>query len=110
MPNIFAGLAAKFVSAAKSFKSDVLKAANEVPHLLGVIEKDAPEVTALVELAFPNASAIETTAIALFEAVASAVSEAGQAVTDNGLNVTIDKALIQSVEAILPTLKRLISK
>lgn len=106
----FKGVVAKFVAAAKDFKSDVLKAAEKTPAIVADVQKDAPEVEALVELAFPGAAAIEQTALAAFELIADAVEAAGPAAAANGLSVSLDKTLIADVQKALPALKAAASK
>lgn len=106
----FKGIVSKFVVAAKDFKSDILKAAEKAPAIAADVEKDAPEVEALMELAFPGAAAIEQTALVAFEAIADAVEAAGPAAASNGLSVSLDKALIASVQAVLPSLKSFAAK
>lgn len=106
----FSGIVAKFVSAAKSLKSDILKAAGKVPVIVAEVEKDAPEVQALIALAFPGAAAIETAALNVFEVIANAVEAAGPTATANGLNVSLDKALIADIEALIPSLKAFAAK
>ncbi len=105
--SVFTGIAADFVKAAKKFKSALLTAAADAPKVLGKIEADAPEITALVELAFPTAGQIETTSLAVLEAIATAVEGAGAAAGANGLTVSLDQAVITDVKAILPTLQKL---
>jgi hypothetical protein len=106
----FKGVVSKLVAAAKDFKSDILKAAEKAPAIAADVAKDAPEVQALMELAFPGAAAIEQTALVAFEAIATAVEGAGPAAAANGLSVSLDKALIASVQAVLPTLKAFAAK
>ena len=106
----FKGLVTKLVAAAKDFKSDVLKAAEKAPAVAADVEKDAPEVEALVELAFPGAAAIEQTALDAFEVIADAVEAAGPAAASNGLSVSLDKTVIASVQAVLPSLKAFAAK
>lgn len=108
--SVFSGIVSKLVSAAKSFKSDILKAAEKAPVIVADVAKDAPEVEALIALAFPGAAAIEAQALAVFEAVANAVEAAGTSATSNGLNVSFDKQLIADVEALLPALKAFAAK
>jgi hypothetical protein len=106
----FKGVVAKLVAAAKDFKSEVLKAAEKAPIIAADVQKDAPEVEALVELAFPGAAAVEQLALAAFEAIADAVEAAGPAAAANGLSVSLDKTLIADVQAALPALKAFAAK
>lgn len=106
----FKGVAAKLVAAAKEFKSAILTAAAKAPVIAADVQKDAPEVEALVGLAFPGAAGIETAAITAFEAIADAVAAAGPAAASNGLSVSLDKTLIADVQAILPQLKAFAAK
>ena len=106
----FKGVVAKLVAAAKDFKSDILKAAEKAPAIAADVEKDAPEVEALVALAFPGAAAIEQAALVGFEAICDAVEAAGPAASANGLSVSLDKTLIASVQSVLPALKAFAAK
>jgi hypothetical protein len=104
------GIAAKLTAAAKDFKAVILKAAEEAPVIVEDVDKDAPEVEALVELAFPGAAAIEQAGLAVFDVVADAVEAAGPAASANGVSVTFDKTLIADIQAVLPKLKALAAK
>lgn len=106
----FKGIAARLVAAAKDFKADVLKAAEKAPVIVADVQKDAPEVDALVELAFPGAAAIEETGLEAFELIADAVQGAGPAAAQNGLSVSLDKAFAAKVQAALPALKTFAGK
>lgn len=106
----FKGVVTKFVAYAKDFKSAVLKAAEEAPVILGDIEKDAPEVEAVTNLLFPQAAAVEQTALAALEVIAQVVEDAGSAATTNGLSVSLDQSLIADVQKILPSLKAFAAK
>lgn len=106
----FKGLVSKVVAAAKDFKSAILKAAEEAPAIAGDVSKDAPELADVVELLFPGAAGIEETALAAFEVIAQAVSDAGPAASANGLSVSLDKTLIADIQALLPALKAFAAK
>lgn len=106
----FKGIVSKLVGAAKDFKAGILKAAEATPAIVGDVEKDAPEVEALVELAFPGATALEQTALNAFEVIADAVEAAGPTASANGLSVSLDKALIADVQGVLPALKAFAAK
>ncbi len=106
----FKGIVSKVVAAAKDFKAAVLKIADEAPVIVGDVEKDAPEVEALINLAFPGATAIEQAALATFEVIADAVEAAGAAAAENGLSVSLDQATVAKVQAVLPQLKALAAK
>jgi hypothetical protein len=106
----FKGIVSKIVAGAKDFKAAVLKAAEETLIVVADVDKDAPEVEALIELAFPGAAQIEQTALSAFEVIATAVEGAGPAASANGLSVSLDKALIADIQAVLPALKNFAAK
>jgi hypothetical protein len=106
----FKGIVSKIVAAAEDFKAGVLKAAKETPNIVADVDKDAPEVEALVELAFPGAAAIGQTALSAFESIATAVEAAGPTASANGLSVSLDKDLIADIQAVLPQLKAFAAK
>jgi hypothetical protein len=101
----FKGLASKFVSAAKAVKATIVKAAADAPGVVKEVDADAPEVEALVNLVFPGATAVEQVAFEVFEAIADAVEASGPAAAQNGLSVSLDKALIAKVQSVSTTLK-----
>lgn len=101
----FKGLASKFVGAAKAFKADILKLAAQAPTIVDDVEKDAPEVEALINLAFPGAAAVEQVSLAAFEAIADAVEAAGPAAAANGLNVQLDKTLVAQIQSAAAAVK-----
>jgi hypothetical protein len=106
----FKGIVTKLVTAAKDLKSDVLTAAEKAPAIVGEVAKDAPEVAALVELAYPGAAPIEQAALSAFEVLADAVEAAGTAAGANGLSVSFDQTVIADVKAVLPALKAFAAK
>jgi hypothetical protein len=99
--------ASKFVADAKAFKSEILKIVSKTPAIVAEIDKDAPTVTALVELAFPGAAAIETSALAVVDAVQAVVTQAGVAAVSNGINAVEDKGVIAAIEAVVAAVKKL---
>jgi len=101
----FKGLASKFLNAAKAVKAAIVKAAAAAPGVVKEVDQDAPEVEALVNLVFPGATAVEQTAFEVFEAIADAVEAAGPAAAQNGLSVSLDKALAAKVQTASATLK-----
>lgn len=105
--SVFKGVVAAFIADAKKFKSAVLTAAQVADKALVVVQKDAPEVEQLVNLAFPQYAPIEAAALVAFEAVAGAVHDAGDAAAANGVSVTLDQQLIADIQKLLPTLKAL---
>jgi hypothetical protein len=106
----FKGLATKLVNAAKAFKADVLKVAAQAPTIVQDVEKDAPEVEAIVNLAFPGSAAVEQVALDVLEAVADAVEAAGSAASENGLSVSLDQTLIAKVKSAADALKNAAGK
>lgn len=94
----FKGLASKLVNAAKAFKADVLKVAAAAPTIVNDVEKDAPEVEKLIELAFPGAAVVEQASLEVFEAIADAVEAAGPAAAANGTSVSLDKVLVAKIQ------------
>lgn len=106
----FKGIVSKLVAAAKDFKAEVLKAAEKAPAIAADVAKDAPEVEALIELAFPGAAALEQTALNAFEVIVTAVEAAGSTASANGLSVSLDKTLIADIQAVLPALKAFAAK
>lgn len=106
----FKGIIAKLVAAAKSFKSDILRAADKAPTIVAEVAKDAPEVGAVVELAFPGAAAIEEAGVTLIELVAEAIEAAGPAAAANGLSISLDKVLVGKIQSLLPAVKQFAAK
>lgn len=90
---------------AEKVKAAVIKVAS-------TIEKDAPEIQKLEELAAgvaeelsPGTAAVVAAIIAAAGKVFAAVDSAAAAATANGLSLSLDSATITAVRAALPTLK-----
>lgn len=94
-----------FVTGAAKLKGALVWAAGEE-------EKIAPEVQAVEDVAnkvigqiYPGADVVAAGIEAALAKVFDAVDKLGGAAADNGLNVTLDTAAIQAVQAALPIVK-----
>jgi len=106
----FKGLTTKFVAVAKAFKSAILTAAEKAPAIATDIDKDAPELEALTELAFPGAVAVEQLGFEALEVILDTIEAAGPAALANGLSVTFDKALLAKAQAAAASIKAFAAK
>ena len=105
MANIFSGIGSKILKAAEEVKAAVIKAAEEVAGIAGVVQKDAPEITALAQLVYPSAGTLVQGGVALLEEVASVLSQGGTAAESNFLNAGLDQAPINGVKALIADFK-----
>ena len=64
-----------------------------------------PEIQALLGLVGPQAQAIENAVYHVAGDVAAAVHAAGDAASQNGLSVTLDKAAIDAIKIVVEALK-----
>jgi hypothetical protein len=85
---------------------DIVKGARAVSGVMIKIGKAEPEIEAITSLFFPLAVELERGAFALLGIAAHAVSETGDAVAANGLNITLDQQLIADIKALIPALEQ----
>lgn len=107
--NIFKDVGHGIKVAAEDFKNAVVKAAQEAPIILGVVQKDAPEVAALAELAFPQAGTVVNGGVSLLEEVASVIEQGGQSAEQNFLNAGLDQATIDGIKGLIPAFKAFVA-
>lgn len=89
--------------------SDVVKVAKfvemKVVPVLKSVDAEASTVEAVTALVSPQAANIERLGFALLGLVIEAMDKADQAALANGLNVTLDKQLLEDVKAVAGALK-----
>jgi hypothetical protein len=86
--------------------SDIVHGARAAGSVLAKVEKAEPTVEAITGLVFPQAVELERGAFAILGLAASAVQSAGDAASANGVNVTLDAALVADIKAIIPALEQ----
>jgi hypothetical protein len=80
---------------------DIVKGARAVASVMLKAEKVEPEIEALSGIFFPQAVELERGAFALLGMAAQAVTEAGDAAGQNGINITLDQQLIADIKALI---------
>ena len=85
---------------------DIVKGARAVASVMIKVGKAEPEVEAISSLFFPEAVALERGAFALLGLAAQAVSETGDAVSQNGINITLDQQLIADIKALIVAIEQ----
>lgn len=103
--NEFGHAAADIVKVGKAIKAAVVRAAAEAPALVDDLQKAAPTIEGLTALAAPQFVAVEQMAFNAVGVIAKAVEDAGPAALANGVVVSLDKAFITDMKAILPALR-----
>jgi hypothetical protein len=103
--NEFGHAAQDIVKVGKAIKAAIVRAAAEAPALVDDLQKAAPTIEGLTALAAPQFVAVEQMAFNAFGIVAKAVEDAGPAALSNGVSVSLDKAIIADIKAIIPALK-----
>jgi hypothetical protein len=86
--------------------ADIVKGARAAASVMSRAEKFEPQVEALTGLLFPQAVELERAAFVLLGMAAEAVSETGDAVAANGLNIPLDQQLIADIKALIPAIER----
>jgi hypothetical protein len=80
---------------------DIVKGARAVGTVLLKVQKAEPEIEALSSLIFPQAVELERGAFALLGKAVQAVSEAGDAAAQNGVNVVLDAQFVADLKALI---------
>lgn len=80
---------------------DIVKGARAVANVMVKVGKAEAEVEAISSLFFPQAVALERGAFALLGLAAQAVKEAGDAASQNGINLVLDQQLIVDIKALI---------
>src|SRR5215467_6448269 len=92
-----------------SAASDVVKVAKFVEQsVLPVLKKaqaDAPTIEAVTALVSPQAANIERVGFAILGVVIKAIDDAGTAAAVNGLNISLDAALVADIKSIASAVK-----
>jgi hypothetical protein len=86
--------------------ADIVKGARAVARVMSRAQKIEPEVEALTGVLFPQAVDLERAAFVLLGMAAQAVSEIGDAVAANGLNITLDQQLVADIKALIPAIEQ----
>ena len=81
---------------------DIVKGARAVGSVLGKVQGAEPVIEGITSVIYPEAVAIERGAFALLGMAAHAVTEAGDAASANGLNLTLDAQMVADIKALLP--------
>lgn len=86
-------------------KNTITKIAGLTPAIQAEIQKVAPTVEAISNLIVPGSGAFEAHLIDVWSVAASAVDAAGTAAVANGVNVTLDTALVNAIKGFIPAVK-----
>src|SRR5262249_28775740 len=85
---------------------DIVKGARAVAGVMIKVGKAEPEVEAVSALFFPGAVELERGAFALLGLAAQAVSDAGSAAEQNGINITLDAQLIADIKILISAIEQ----
>jgi hypothetical protein len=88
-------------------KAGLAAAEGDAVKMASFLETNAPEINALASLAGPGAIGVTNTALSVLNVVITAVKGAGAAGAANGLNVSLDAALIAEVKAVLAGIEKI---
>ena len=104
-PSWFAKAGTWLLKIGSAVKNGVLKVVGASATLDAELKKVAPTVEALSNLVVPGSGTFEAHLLDVWGVVASAVHDAGDSAAANGVNVTLDAALIADIKAILPAVQ-----
>jgi hypothetical protein len=85
---------------------DIVKGARAVASVMLKAQKVEPEIEALSSLFFPQAVELERGAFALLGMAAQAVTEAGDAVSANGINIVLDQQLVADIKGLIQAIEQ----
>jgi hypothetical protein len=85
---------------------DIVKGARALASVMLQAQKVEPEIEALSSLFFPQAVELERGAFALLGMAAQTVTEAGDAVSANGINIVLDQQLIADIKGLIKAIEQ----
>ena len=91
-----------FLKIGRTVKGVFQKIASDMPAVQAEIQKVAPTVEKLSELVLPGSATFEQHLLDVWGVAANAVKDAGAAAGANGINVTLDSALVADIKGFLP--------
>jgi hypothetical protein len=87
-------------------KAGLEAAEGDAVKMAAFLESNSSEITALASLAGPGASAASSVGLSLLNTTINAVKGAGDAVSANGLSVSLDSAAIADVKAVIAAIEK----
>lgn len=103
-------LVSDFRKAGGAIKSFLVKIADGAPAVVATIVADEEKIAPVIEAFIPGSAAAFSVADSLLNKVAQAIEDAGPAATANGLQVSLDQAIVKDIEAIIAAAKAAFSK
>lgn len=85
---------------------DIVKGARAVGSVLSKVQGAEATIEGITSVIYPAAVEIERGAFAVLGLAAHAVSDAGDAAGANGINVTLDAALVADIKALIPAFEQ----
>lgn len=102
---VFAKAATWVLNEAKATKNAIEKVAHLSPAITAEIQKVAPTFEAISNMVLPGSGNFEAHLIDVYSVAADAVDKLGAADAANGVNVTLDAALVAAIKGFLPSVK-----
>ena len=90
-------------------KNAIVWLAQKEPAVAADIQKIAPTIEEVTGLFSPGAATLERVSVDLLAAATSAIQAAGDAATANGLDVSLDAALVADIKALWPAIQKYMS-
>lgn len=104
-PSWFARAGTWVLKEATTVKNAIVKIAGLNPAIRTEIQKVAPTVEAISNLIVPGSGNFEAHLLDVWSVAASTVDAAGAAAEGNGINVTLDAALVAAIRGFTPAVK-----
>jgi hypothetical protein len=90
---------------AEDVKAFIQKVAVDAPAAFTKVVNDEKAITQVIEAFVPGSTAAITAANAVLTVVEAAIEAAGSAAAANGVNVSLDKVIVASVQSVIAGVK-----
>ena len=95
------------VNFAKKVKAGLETAGEDALKVASFLSTNATEISGLASLAGPTGTSVATVATSVLGQVVTAVQDAGDAASTNGLTVSFDAQVIADIKAVIAALEKI---
>ncbi len=95
------------LNVAKKIKAGLEAAEGDAIKVASFLENHSSEITSLATLAGPGAAGATKTALSMLNTIITAVKDAGEAASANGLSVSFDSAAIAEVKSVIAAIEKI---
>jgi hypothetical protein len=100
-------LETKVLDIAKDIKDGIEAAGGDAVKLAAFMQTNSSKIVALASLAGPEAAVVANAGSGLLNLAITAIKDAGEAASANGVSVSLDSATIAEVKAVIAAIEKI---